>query len=187
MAPLPRRVIGNYEEVTYPPLNANCVVVGACSSKFRIHARKNLLPRTDCFGPGDDRVANFRSLLITAHQESGTEIGKCNCKLSRRLNSLCTPLRMVLPVSDCERPETVLSRWECLWTLKQYTTRDHRMFVERPGHSTYIRSQIPLHPIRPRWRLWMEYPLREEDEEKKEGETQLNLSLFLSLRSHRLL
>src|SRR6266498_3410678 len=104
MAPLPRRVIGNYEEVTYPPLNANCVVVGACSSKFRIHARKNLLPRTDCFGPGDDRVANFRSLLITAHQESGTEIGKCNCKLSRRLNSLCTPLRMVLPISDCNAP-----------------------------------------------------------------------------------
>src|SRR6266542_2113264 len=91
-------------EVTYPPLNAKRVVVGACSSKVRIHARKNLLPGTDCLGPGDLTVANLRPRLVATHQEIGTEIGKCNCKLSRRLNSLCTPLRMVLPISDCNAP-----------------------------------------------------------------------------------
>jgi hypothetical protein len=31
------------------------VVDGACSSKFRIHARK-ILPKTDCLGPVDYRI-----------------------------------------------------------------------------------------------------------------------------------
>ncbi len=59
-APVALKTIGDWVlahgEVTYPPLNANCVVVGACSSKFRIHARKNILPGTDCLGPGDHTV-----------------------------------------------------------------------------------------------------------------------------------
>src|SRR5882672_63953 len=37
------------------PSKRQRVVDGACSSKFRIHARKKL-PRTDCFGPVDYRI-----------------------------------------------------------------------------------------------------------------------------------
>src|SRR5262245_10056334 len=46
--------------VTYPPLNRYAVVVGACPSKFRIHARNTSLARTEGSGPGDVQMANLK-------------------------------------------------------------------------------------------------------------------------------
>src|SRR5262245_64683432 len=57
-------------------------VDGACSSKFRIHARKNGLPGTDCFGPVDYRIrANPVRPISFQHIAESDSVGYLACRL----------------------------------------------------------------------------------------------------------
>jgi hypothetical protein len=57
-------------------------VDGACSSKFRIHARKNGLSRTDCFGPVDHRIrANPVRPISFRHIAESDSVEYLACRL----------------------------------------------------------------------------------------------------------
>jgi hypothetical protein len=64
------------------PSKRQRVVDGACSSKFRVHARKNCLPRTDCFGPVDHRIrANPVRPISFRHIAECDSVGYLACRL----------------------------------------------------------------------------------------------------------
>jgi predicted nucleotidyltransferase len=57
-------------------------VDGACSSKFRIHARKGSLSRTDCFGPVDYRIrANPVRPISFRHIAESDSVRYLACRL----------------------------------------------------------------------------------------------------------
>src|SRR5215475_11283929 len=78
------------------PSKRKRVIDGACSSKFRIHARKKL-PRTDCFGPVDDQMANLKIKIDRGPAGLGAETGRIHVGSSTRLIVLRRVLRLSCP------------------------------------------------------------------------------------------
>jgi hypothetical protein len=68
------------------------VVDGVCSSKFRIHARKNGLSRTDCLGPVDYRIrANPVRPISSRHIAGSDRVGYLACKLPSNFRDFTWP------------------------------------------------------------------------------------------------
>jgi len=123
------------------------VIDGACSSKFRIHARKNL-PRTDCLGPVDYRIrANPVRPLSYWHiaDSDGRVLDMETIKQLQRFYVVEVFLPQPL-IPGSQGSETVsLPNGTSAFDRGQYTTRVNRKFVEEISPSTHLRSRFPLH------------------------------------------
>src|SRR5262249_42606848 len=141
------------------------VVDGACSSKFRVHARKNSLPRTDCFGPVDYRIrANPVRPISFRHLAGSDRVGYLACR----------------------RPSNFR---DFTWSkfsghnLRSLVLKDQKPFLSLTGRVPLANGSIPpestvraskgqalqlAHGLDflsiQAYRLWMEYPSRETDE-----------------------
>ena len=127
------------------------VVNGACSSKFRVHARKNL-PGTDCFGPVDCRIrANpVRPISLRHIAESNSRVLDMRTIKQLQRFYVGEVFRPQPPIPGSQGLETVsLSCEPSAFDQGEYTTQIQRVFVEGSSPSTHTRSRFPLHPTPP--------------------------------------
>src|SRR5262245_21612799 len=141
------------------------VVDGACSSKFRVHARKNSLPRTDCFWPVDYRIrANPVRPISFRHLAGSDRVGYLACR----------------------RPSNFRDFTGSKFSghnLRSLVLTDQKPFLSLTGRVPLTNGSIPpestvraskgqalqlAHGLDflsiQAYRLWMEYPSREKDE-----------------------
>src|SRR5215475_1848123 len=85
------------------PSKRKRVIDGACSSKFRIHARKKL-PRTDCFGPVDDQMANLKITIDRGPAETGAETGRIHVGIFNTPDCSPQSLTALMPDSLVKAP-----------------------------------------------------------------------------------
>src|SRR5262245_39108604 len=135
-------------------------VDGACSSKFRIHARKKL-PRTDCFGPVDCRIrANPVRPISLRHIAVSDSVEHLICDLSSNFRdftwSKFSGHNLLSLVLKDQKPFLSLTGRVPLTggNKAQETT-----VCSSKGQALQFAYDLDFLSIQA-WRLWMEYPFR---------------------------
>jgi hypothetical protein len=141
------------------PTKRNGVIDGACSSKCRIHAWKNL-PRTDCLGPLDCRISTNPARPIRPRHIAGSDSRVIDMQTTKQLQRFYVDevfqTQPYIPGSQGSETVSLPCGTRPLTSgniSKESTVRASK------GQALQLAHNLDFLSIQA-YRLWMEYPSR---------------------------